>query len=637
MSATTSTNLPENSLLRACPGVAAEWHPTKNLPLALEEITAGSGRKVWWQCDRGHEWKSVVGNRVKFYPNRHGCPYCSGRLPIPGETDLATLYPEISKQWSNKNTISPSDVTASSEKKVWWRCHEGHEWDAPVRNRTKLGTGCPVCAGKKILVGYNDLATLKPELAQEWSARNTKKPQEFTISSGKKVWWQCKEGHEWEASPAKRNRGDGCPYCSGHRLATGYNDLATKYPEVAKQWSAKNTIPASQVSAHNGESFIWECAKGHEWTSTVFDRTRGNGCPVCGNKKVQQGYNDLARSHPDVAREWSSKNELLPTEVTFGSSKYAWWECDRGHEWYAAVSSRTQGSGCPTCANIVSSAEQELTEWVTSLLSGYDIRTSDRQLISPKELDIYIPAKNIAIEFNGLRWHTEEFSRGKEYHYDKWRRCADQGVQLIQVWEDQWRDKKDIVKRMLAAKLGVSQEKRVHGRKTELILLDKEEAMDFLDSHHIQGFASGSHYLGLSYEDVTVAVMVLKKQGEDMLLSRYATSAHVLGGQSKLVRWAERNLNYRNLITFADLEVSNGNLYEQTGFVKDKALPPDYKYLYQGERRHKFGFRLERFKNDPNLLYEEGLSERELALLNKIPRLWDSGKIRYQKPRPTVL
>ena len=143
-----------------------EWDEEKNAPLRFEDMTKGSSRKVWWKCAYGHEWKARFSNRV------HGndCPYCAGIRPIPGETDLETCFPAIAAQWhSEKNgTKRPCDFLSYSNKRAWWRCELGHEWEAKINNRTTGETNCPYCNGDRVIQGENDLETCFPNLAQEW-------------------------------------------------------------------------------------------------------------------------------------------------------------------------------------------------------------------------------------------------------------------------------------------------------------------------------------------------------------------------------------------------------------------------------------------------------------------------------------
>lgn len=209
--------LGETDLATVAPLLAAQWHPTKNGDLSPQDVITGSHKKVWWQCDNGHEWKAQV--RSRFAGT--GCPYCSKRLPVAGETDLATLNPALAKEWDYKKNapLTPDQVCLRSNKKVWWHCEYGHEWKAKISDRS-AGNNCPYCTGSKVLAGYNDLATIYPELAAEWhpTKNGALAPEAVAVSSAKKVWWKCAVGHEWQAvvfSRSGRNfGGSNCPICA---------------------------------------------------------------------------------------------------------------------------------------------------------------------------------------------------------------------------------------------------------------------------------------------------------------------------------------------------------------------------------------------------------------------------------------
>ena len=202
----------ETDLETVNPLLAAQWHKEKNGNLTPRNVCPNSIKKVWWRCERGHEWESTVNNRTKG----NGCPYCSGRKPIVGETDLLTTNPILAKEWNaEKNgNITPRDVSAYSNKKMWWICNSGHEWEATVNSRS-VGNGCPYCAGKKPVPGETDLMTLNPEIAEEWhpEMNGALKPCSVTEKSGKVVWWLCENGHAWKARISHRVGGSGCPYC----------------------------------------------------------------------------------------------------------------------------------------------------------------------------------------------------------------------------------------------------------------------------------------------------------------------------------------------------------------------------------------------------------------------------------------
>ena len=202
-----------NDLTTVNPLLAKEWHPTKNGDLSPDMVTAGCGKKVWWQCANGHEWQAVIANRNRGC----SCPYCSGKRVLKGFNDLATSNPELAKEWhpAKNGDLKPDMVTASSNKKVWWQCPNGHEWQAIIANRNE-GNGCPYCSGRYAIKGETDLVTKKPELAEEWhpTKNGNLSPDMVAASSNKKVWWQCAKGHEWQAIIANRSKGNGCPYCA---------------------------------------------------------------------------------------------------------------------------------------------------------------------------------------------------------------------------------------------------------------------------------------------------------------------------------------------------------------------------------------------------------------------------------------
>ena len=202
-----------NDIVTTHPLIAEEWDQDHNSIKPLE-VTAGSHQKILWKCRTcGNKWEAPVYNRT----SGHGCPYCSGRRIVKRTNDLETVNPCLAQDWNyeKNNGLLPSDFTANSGKTVWWKCKEGHEWQAKICNRNN-GRGCPFCAGKKVLPGYNDLQTKKPILAEDWNYEKNSGllPSEVSPNSGKTVWWKCKEGHEWQARIDSRSKGNGCPQCA---------------------------------------------------------------------------------------------------------------------------------------------------------------------------------------------------------------------------------------------------------------------------------------------------------------------------------------------------------------------------------------------------------------------------------------
>ena len=206
----------QNDLLSQYPACINEWDFNKNHPLSPDAVVAGSSKKVWWICCKGHSYEQSINLHVG---RGYGCPYCSHRKVLTGYNDLETLFPDIATEWHPyKNAeLKPSSITAYSKKKVWWLCSRGHSYEQTVERRTRRGSACYYCSGHKVLKGFNDLASVNPSLSVEWhpSKNAPLTPYEVTAGSGKRVWWLCPIGHEYQATIHDRNTDNTqCPICN---------------------------------------------------------------------------------------------------------------------------------------------------------------------------------------------------------------------------------------------------------------------------------------------------------------------------------------------------------------------------------------------------------------------------------------
>jgi len=473
-----------------------ELHPTKNKDLDVSSLKSGSGKKVWWICAYGHIWNTRISNRVYHFT---GCPKCKkGRvfkhpLIIDAKPELLEeLHPEKNKD------IDFYKLTGGSDKRVWWLCENGHEWETRASQRFKSLTVCPYCIGKRPTKENNLLAD-NPQLSKQWNydKNNGLKPQDFVPGSQKKVWWICSRGHEYDASIYNRNKKyQGCPKChtntsqfelrllaelSGlfkgvkhqmdldgfesdvfikkYNLGIDYdggyyhahkerieydkkkikyleeqgvvfikirevglpsisnneiyvegleakidhlkellkfirskvqlnktdkkavqnylkrdsfinedlfldllyrlpnppkeNSLGYLHQELITEWhNEKNgSLTPNNVSAKSNFSVWWTCPKGHNYKTNIYNRTiQKSGCPFCARKKITTSMSLLV-SHPLIAKTWHPKKngDLKPSQVLSGTSKKAWWQCKKGHEWQSAPYARTK-HGCPYCS-----------------------------------------------------------------------------------------------------------------------------------------------------------------------------------------------------------------------------------------------------------------------------------------------
>ncbi len=351
-----------HSLAVLRPSIAEFWDYAKNGSIMPTMIPAYSSHRFHWKCKTcGYEWCAPAGSV-------NGCPACAGHAVVTGVNDLATLYPDLLKEWDwEKNTIDPQKVTAGADVEVHWRCEEcGYPWHTRLYERTgNRRTACPACAGKAVFKGHNDLETKCPELAKMWNkAKNKKNPCDYTLMSNARVWWTCKHSHEWDNTIYNQYKLMDCPICNNSRLLKGYNDIVTVYPELAKEWDydGNNGLKPEDILCSNVTTkFSWRCVNGHpSWKATLDNRVRVNsGCPYCAGKKAVSGVNDLKTLHPQIAAEWDyEKNgSLRPENCTCRSGKKVWWICEYEHSWDATIASRVGnpqkgqlGSGCPYCS-----------------------------------------------------------------------------------------------------------------------------------------------------------------------------------------------------------------------------------------------------------------------------------------------
>jgi hypothetical protein len=192
------------SSIEVYPNLLKEFNFKKNYPLIPKNIAKSSQKKIWWVCINNHEWKARVSSRTYYSKS---CPYCSGRKPT-SINNLEFLMPALAKEWDYSKNINlkPKNVSKYSNKKVWWLCLKGHGYKTTIASRSN-GTGCPYCSNL-FSSEHNNLNFLYPDIAKEWHPiKNANlKPTDVTKSSGKKVWWICSYGHEWETVISTRTK-----------------------------------------------------------------------------------------------------------------------------------------------------------------------------------------------------------------------------------------------------------------------------------------------------------------------------------------------------------------------------------------------------------------------------------------------
>jgi very-short-patch-repair endonuclease len=582
-----------------------EWHPTKNGDLKPDQVL--SKDLIWWldkSC--GHSYLMRIARKI----SGAGCTICGGSQLLAGFNDLVTVNPVLAAEWhpTKNGTLKPSDVFATQSGIVWWQCKLGHEWEISPNGRRNRG--CPYCSNRRVLAGYNDLATTHPHLAAEWHPMLNGEllPTQVSYGQGKTIYWLCLQGHSYPMSLNTRSRGLNCGICAGQSVLTGFNDLATTHPNLATEWhpTLNGELLPTQISKGHNAKIFWLGKCGHAWPATVGSRTSSkSGCSVCGNRLILMGFNDLATVNPILASEWhpTKNGTLLPTQVFPKARETVYWLGKCGHEWAAAIYSRAAGRACKECAeaNMVSQAEKEIFTYLSSL--GFLVEQTNRKLLKGKELDLYLPKEKFAIEFNGIHWHSEQMGKDKTYHYNKWLECQKVGVKLIQVWEDNWIKNKEVVLQTITQKLDTAIQPIINNAFAKLTVRQTKE---FMNTNHIEGFETGDCYLGVfdSNKTLNAAIILKQEKNNSLTIIRYASANYHSDNFTKLIGFIQKEYTPEKLVVIDDNCMSESNIYELNGFIMDSSIKPDYSKVI-GHKRY----------------------PKDAKLVSKVEkRIWDAGQ-----------
>jgi len=283
----------------------------------------------------------------------------------------------------------------------------------------------------------------------------------------------------------------------------------------------------------------------------------------------------------------------------------------------------------------ISYSENELFEFISRLIPETTAIQSDRTILSGKELDIYIPDHNLAIEFNGIYWHSESNGKDSSYHLDKTNICSSNGIQLLHIYDTEWNDpiKKEIWKSIIKSKLGLIDQK-IPARKCEFKIISPSESRIFLNENHLNGFCGAEVHYGLFYKNQIVSVLSIGKsrfnKGEYEII-RFASKINTLvqGGFSKLLKHIDSKYKF-NLVTFADRRYSNGSTYRKYFKVETETSPNWYGFnINEYSLKHRFSFQKHKLKELFGSTFDEKLTAYENMLNHDFDRIWDAGNFKF--------
>jgi hypothetical protein len=510
-------------------------------------------------------------------------------------------------------------------------CNEHGEFEQ-VPSSHVFGQGCPKCGRKRTT--QNDFIIKSNKIHNnkyDYSKVNY-------INSSEKVIIICDEHGEFEQRPNQHLiKKQGCPKC-GTLKQIENNTFTTEEYIIKAQEIHNNTYDYSKLIYTQAIKKVDIICKEHGlFEQRACNHLLGAGCPKCMNLKSQEDFITQANQIHNNLYDYSK------TEYKHSEQKIII-ICDKHGEFEQQANSHLNGYGCPKCSyeKTISNSEKEIGEFIQSL--GINFNISNREIINGFELDIYIPEKQLAIEYNGLYWHNEINKPNKNYHLQKTIECEKQGIQLIQIFEDEWIEKELIIKSRLKNLFGFNQ-KKIFARKCIIQEVSIQDTKDFLINNHIQGFVGSNYSYGLYYHDsntdkVTLVSLMtfgsLRKnlgssnnENEHELL-RFCNDSNtsVIGGASKLFSHFIRKHNPSKIISYADRRWSQGKLYEKIGFKFLRNSVPNYFYVIGTKRKNRFNFRKDILISKYGCLPSD--TEHNFCFNQKWYRIYDCGTKVYE-------
>jgi len=457
------------------------------------------------------------------------------------------------------------------------------------------------------------------------------------INNKTKVCIGCKIHGDFWQTPHDHLSGRGCSKCA--ILYKGINRRRTlgSFIERAKEvHGGKYIYNENKINYVNGRTkACFTCPKHGDFWQTPDSHLQGHGCPKCSAEKASV-FMSL------TFEEFKNKGEKLHNgKYIYNDSNYVNYDtpiritCPKHGDFWQTPDSHLQGKGCPKCARITSKAEDDISDFIAQECHLMLTRR-DRKLLSEKlECDILVPSHKLAIEFDGIVWHSEKFGKDKGYHLHKTELAESKGYHLIHIFEDEWLEHKDIVLNKIRHVLGCDTDKPVIGaRKCVIKTLSKPLTKEFLTTYHLQGFSPSTALYGAYFGDVLIGVMTFKKEKQGIWnFNRFATNTdyRLPGLASKMFKQFVKDYNPTEVKAFLDRRWSHCdcNLYDKMAFKLEETLIPDYSYSdkSKGKRLPKSKFTKQILAKKYNLSLT--MTEKEMAEQLGFYRIWDCGLYKY--------
>ena len=499
------------------------------------------------------------------------------------------------------------------------------------------GQGCPKCGNIK--KGLSHRYTTEKFINKAREIHGDKYDySKVQYSVGKEnVTIICPIHGDFEMSPHSHLAGRGCPKCGNLKKGNTKRLTKEEFIEKAKKIHGDEYDYSLVEYKNNNTKIKIICRKHGVFETLPYVHLSNHKCPKCINEKTSQRQlkntewfinkaNEVHNNKYDYTKT-IYKNINSPLTIT----------CKKHGDFTQIATYHINGCGCPKCGVTISKHENEIFDFIKQYCA--DVEQSNRSIIKPYEIDIYIPSLKIGIEYNGILWHSTKYKEDKNYHLNKLNLANAAGIKLIQIFEDEFENNKELVFKKIQHILGVGEfSMKVPGRKCKIREIENYVANEFLTKNHIQGYVLSTIHIGAFFNEKLVGVMSFKRErcGSDKWeLTRFASDNDCIcqGVGGKLFTYFVKNYNPSYIKSFADRRWTideKNNIYIKLGFNFDGYLNPDYKYFNPIDgikRQHKFGFR----KQKLHRLYNLPLSMTETEMTEKLgyTKIYDCGLIRY--------
>ena len=590
---------------------AKEIHGDKYDYTKVNYVSSKSKVKVI--CSEHGEFEQSL---EKHIHRKQGCPKCAKNFKLTIDDFIVKSkmihgdrYSYDKAEYTNKNT------------NVIITCPEHGDFKQLASVHLD-GGGCPKCVGKN---------KTSEEVVEQFKSiqgnRYDYSKIEY-INNHSPLTIICPEHGEFNQSYTTHLKGHGCPKCVG-RFKT--NDaIISEFKNIHGEKYDYSLVEY----AKSADKVTIICSIHGNFNQSPSAHLIGHGCPKCKFVKLSSlKTKDISQFIEESKITHGDKYDYSEVEYV-NCKKHVSIICPEHGTFLQVPDSHIRGNGCPSCGQKYNLSQIEVTEYIKSI--GLDVYENDKNLIGPLELDLYIPSKNIAIEFDGIYWHSELY-KPDDYHINKTNLCEAKNIRLIHIFEDEWKYKKDVVKSRLKNILGLTDNK-IYARNCELRVMSNIERDAFLNENHLQGSVKSSINICLTHKGEIVSSMHFNKprlgvgsSGEHYELSRFCNKIDisVVGGASKLLKFFYNTYGQIKLVSYADRRWSEGSIYDTLGFTQTRVNKPNYWYVVNNKRVHRFNYR-------KTMLKKEGFdttdkTEREIMLSRGIYRIYDCGTITYEK------